>query len=198
MSVAILIPSGSTWESAFGRCVANLIGRLGYYKIPHTTLNIESSILPQARDLLLSFACDHQYALCLDSDMTFPMDIVPMLMEHDKPIIAANYVTRPPCQFVSHDMEGKRMNSKGKTGLEQASRVALGCALINMKYIRDIPKPWFEFEYNKETGNYKGEDCYFCDLLTKHNVEMWVDHDLSQQVGHVKSVQFLPIHGKEE
>lgn len=188
MSIAILIPSSSTWESAFGRCLANLIGQLGYHKVPHTTLNIEGSILPQSRQKLLEFACEHQYALCLDSDMTFPMDLVPRLMKHEKPIVVANYVTRPPSSFVCHDIQGVRMDSRQKVGIEQASRVALGCALIDMKYIKNLPKPWFNFKWLEDKQDFGGEDYYFSDLCSTNGIEMWVDHDLSHQVGHVKTI----------
>ncbi len=198
MSIAIIIPSGSTWESAFGRCLANLIGQLGYHQIPHTTLNIESSILPQARQMLLEFACGHQYALCLDSDITFPMDIVPMLMKREKPIIAANYTTQKPCYPVCHNMKGKRMSSRNKTGIEQATRIALGCALIDMNYVRNLPKPWFNFLYNPVTGTFGGEDYWFSDLLRKHNIDMWVDHDLSKSVGHIKKTESLPKHTRRK
>lgn len=192
MSIAIIIPSGSTWESAFGRCFGSLVGQLAVQKIPHTTLNIEGSILPQSRQLLFNFACNHKYALCLDSDMTFPIDVVPQLMKHDKPIVVANYVTRMPCEFVCHNMQGKRMDSRGKTGIEQAKRVALGVALINMDYIRDLPKPWFNFIWDEKIQNHSGEDYYFSDLCSKNNIEMWVDHDLSHQVGHVKTINLMP------
>lgn len=192
MSIAIIIPSSTTWESAFGRCLVSLTGQLAVNKIPHATLNIESSILPQSRQLLFNFACKHKYALCLDSDMIFPMDLVPQLMKHDKPIVCANYVTRMPCHFVCHNMDGERMDSRGKTGLEQAKRVALGCALVDMDYIRDLPKPWFDFTWMKDKQDFCGEDYYFSDLCSRNNIEMYVDHDLSQQVGHVKTIHLMP------
>lgn len=192
MSIAILIPSDSKWESAFGRCMVSLVGQLAANKIPHTTLNIEGSILPQSRQKLLDFACNHKYALCLDSDMIFPIDIVPQLLKHDKPIVAANYVTRMPCHFVCHNMDGERMDSRGKTGIEQAKRVALGCALINMDYIRNLPKPWFNFTWLEDKQDFGGEDYYFSDMCEKNNIEMWVDHDLSNKVAHIKTIHLMP------
>ncbi len=142
MSIAIIFPSGSTWESAFGRSLTSLVGQLAAQKIPHTT-------------------------------------------------IVANYVTRMPCHFVCHNMAGERMDSRGKTGLEQAKRVALGVALINMDYIRNLPKPWFNFVYNNDTQDFSGEDYYFSDLCTKNNIDMWVDHDVSNQVAHVKTIHLM-------
>lgn len=192
MSIAIIIPSGSTWESAFGRCFGSLIGQLARENIPHASLNIEGSILPQSRQMLMEFACDHKYALCLDSDMTFPIDVVPQLLQHDKPIVVANYVTRMPCSFVCHNKEGQRMDSRGKTGIEQAKRVALGVALINMDYIRKLPKPWFNFTWQNDINNFAGEDYYFSDMCNNNGIDMWVDHDLSQQVGHVKTINLMP------
>ena len=192
MSIAILIPSGNTWDSAFARCVVNLVGQLAHNDIQHTTYNIEGSILPQSRQKLLDLACEHDYALCLDADMLFPMDIVPKMMIHEKPIIVSNYVTRMPCSFVCHGMEGGRMDSRGKTGIERASRVALGCALIDMSYIKSLPKPWFNFKWLDDKQDFCGEDYYFSDLCTSNSVEMWVDHDLSQEVAHVKTINLYP------
>lgn len=187
MSIAILIPSGEDWKARFGQSVSSLTGFLGLHKIPHETINTMGSILPYSRHVLFEMAIGggHKYALCLDSDMVFPMNLVDM-MKHDKPIVACNYVTGKPCRFVSHDMDGNVMDSRGKTGIEQASKIALGCALVNLEYIKKLPKPWFQFGYDPADNRFTGEDYYFSELCAANNIDLWVDHDLSQEVKHIK------------
>ncbi len=187
MSIAILIPSGESWKARFGQSVTSLVGFMAHNHIPHEVINTMGSILPYSRQVLFEMAIGvgHKYAITLDSDMVFPMNLVDM-MKHDKPIIACNYVTGQPCRFISHGMDGAVMDSRGKTGIEQASRIALGCALIDLEYIKKLPKPWFQFGYDAVENKFQGEDYYFSELCTKNNVELFVDHDISQQVKHIK------------
>lgn len=192
MSLAILIPSQQMWHGVFARSVAELTAALVYNRVEFELYNIESSILPASRFMLMDMALQkgHTYALCLDSDMYFPGDIVPRLMAHDKDIIVANYVTRPPCRHVCHDMEGNVMQTAGKEGIEQASRIAIGCALIKLDAIRKLKEPYFEFIWQPDKRTFLGEDYYFSNLCTEAGIEMWVDHEVTKDIGHMGYVSF--------
>jgi hypothetical protein len=51
--------------------------------------------------------------------------------------------------------------------------------------------PWFKTEFQPETPHdFMSDDVWFCNLARKHGHEVWLDHDLSQEIGHIGSVEF--------
>lgn len=134
------------------------------------------------------------HILWLDADMTFPPDTLLRLLEHNKPIVGANYTTRrPPFEPTAKSLETQAFSYVDhlSTGLEAAYAIALGCALTDVAVFSALPEPWFDVAagYDRDDGTRQyamGEDYWFCLLAQAElDVHPWIDHDLSKLVGHI-------------
>ena len=149
----------------------------------------ESSLLSANREKMVHKALrsDATHVLFLDSDMTFPMNTIHTLLKHDVDFVAANCTTRAePILPVAHDLEGRRLPSKGKKGLEEVQHIGLAVALIKTSAIKKIKSPpLFLIDWIPELFSYCGEDVYFCQKLRQVGVPIMIDHDISREIGHV-------------
>ena len=151
--------------------------------------SVEGSMLCAQREMLVKKALQSKHVthiLFVDSDMDFPMNLIHRLFVHDKVYIAANCTTRaePPLP-VAHDLAGNRLHSKGKSGLEQVTHVGLAVALIQTEPLKALRPPLFLMDWIPEQKTYCGEDVYFSQKLVEQGHEIWIDHDVSQQVKHI-------------
>jgi len=55
---------------------------------------------------------------------------------------------------------------------------------VKRQVFLETPKPWFYF-YELPGGKTLGEDVHFCVAAHDAGFETWVDHELSQEIGHV-------------
>jgi glycosyltransferase involved in cell wall biosynthesis len=133
------------------------------------------------------------YVLFIDADMRFPKDTLERLIAHDKGIIGVNATTRSsPVKATAKTLEidedgtcnWKQISSKNKTGIQQADGIGCGVMLISKETLNAIPKPWFFFELLPE-NKLLGEDIYFCIKAKDVGIDTFIDHDLSQEIGHV-------------
>lgn len=196
----IAIPSCRDWKFAFGSSFAGLIHRLALSQLNGQLKDFQLytmtgvSILSRAREIAIRKARDQGFThiLMLDDDMTFPSDIVEKLLAHDLSFVAANYCRKVPGEpkSISFDMNGGSVDSKGKTGIEEVSFVGAGINLINLEAIKDIPSPLFEVRWDENRQDYWGEDMYFCGKLRGHGVKIFIDHDISQKVGHIGDYEY--------
>jgi glycosyltransferase involved in cell wall biosynthesis len=133
------------------------------------------------------------YVLFIDADMRFPKDTLERLLKHNKGIIGVNATTRSvPVKATAKTLEieedgtcnWKQISSKNKTGIEKADGIGCGVMLISKHTLTTIPKPWFFFELLPE-NKLLGEDIYFCIKAKDAGIETFIDHDLSQEIGHV-------------
>jgi hypothetical protein len=152
--------------------------------VPVVTLAMMvGTFVHQAREKLLHDVIElwsATHILWLDADMTFPSDAALRLLSHDKEVAAANYVTRVPPSRPTAKRDGQCVSSHGSIGLESVDHVGMGVFLMRASAIRDLPSPRFWYSTLTET-----EDVYFCRLLKAAGHEIYIDHDLSKQVGHV-------------
>lgn len=129
-------------------------------------------------DLITIWGATH--ILWLDADMTFPKDAALRLLAHGKEVVAANYVTRVPPSRPTAKRDGQSVHSHDAAGLESVDHVGMGVFLISTSIVPDLPRPRFWYSTETET-----EDVYFCRLLKAAGHDIWIDHDLSKEVGHV-------------
>lgn len=152
--------------------------------IPQTTLAMMvGTFVHQAREKLLHDVTKlwgATHILWLDADMTFAPDTALRLLKHEKHVVAANYVTRVPPSRPTARRDGKCISSIDATGLESVDHVGMGVFLMKTSVVENIPRPRFWYDSLTET-----EDVYFCRLLKVAGHEIWIDHDLSKDVGHV-------------
>ncbi len=149
-----------------------------------------SSMLPENRRLLVEDAkeqkCTHM--LFLDDDMLFPRNTLELLLRHDKPIVAANYITREPPHVPTAARDNRHLYSLNRKGLEAADHVGLGVCLIAMSVFDLVPAPYFPFGWSQKQQETIGEDVMFCRMARQAEIPLFIDHDLSNQVGHIGRV----------
>jgi len=150
---------------------------------------VEGSMLSAQREMLVKKALQVKHVthiLFIDSDMNFPMNTLHRLYAHDKVYVAANCTTRAePVLPIAHDLEGNRLWSKGKSGLQEVVHVGCAIALIQTEPIKALRPPLFLMDWIPDNQNYCGEDVYFTQKMREKGHQIWVDHDLSQNIGHV-------------
>ena len=131
------------------------------------------------------------HVLWLDDDMTFPADALARLLAHDLPIVASNCTLRLLPILPTALQGGQRLSSHEAAGLEQVDRIGLAVALTQVGVFDRIPKPWFAWEIDDGNGpRLCSEDEYFCVKAQRAGFDIFIDHDLSQQIGHVGELTF--------
>lgn len=195
--VGVCIPSRGDMEigTAFDLAIMSAFdakwrdGELGVYTVNGTLIFDQREKLAKAA---LEDGCD--YILWIDADMRFPKDTIERLIKADKDIVGVNATTRTiPVKATAKNLkinfEEKTntwlpVTSKGKTGLEQVTAIGCGVMLVKKKVFEQTPGPWFWF-YQLPGDKVLGEDVHFCVTAKDAGFETWVDHDLTQEIGHV-------------
>ena len=175
----------------------------GYDSVNYRVHNARGSVLPNTRQDMLNrsieVGCTHM--LFLDSDMTFPEDIVHRLLASKKRVIAANCPTKkipsnPTARLkVPGNAGGKFVYTTDESPkLEKVWRVGTAVMLIDLDIFRTnkrLQEPsWFDMVWVPEVGKYQGEDWYFCARLEDAGIGIWVDHEVSRQIGHLGSLEY--------
>ena len=158
------------WALSFGSIIAN-----------NRTLLVHTAVKAKATHLLF-----------IDTDMRFPKDTLERLLAHKKDIVGVNCKQRTRDEYIS-TKGGKFVTSKGKTGLEEVDTTGLGCTLIDMNVftspVRGLPPNCFAQPFDNSTGMFVGEDVYFCTIARDKGFKVWIDHDLSNEVKHIGSIE---------
>lgn len=182
MTAVVAMP---IWTAVSGPTTACLAALMAATPCPFLTT--ETTYLHLARLQLLhrALAAGATHVLFLDADMTFPADTLTRLRAWAAPVVGANYRRRrPPHAFTAMNSD-EAVSSVGRTGIEAVDTLGFGVVLIDLAALRDVPPPWFG------TG-LDGEDVAFCRQARAAGLPILVDHDLSQQVGHVTTYTLTP------
>jgi hypothetical protein len=165
---------------------------------------MKSSMLSSARmDLAIdatSAGCTH--VLFVDSDMRFPGDTLERLLNHGKAIVGTNCVTRKfPVVPTSYSHVGavskehvKLYTTPESTGLQEVEATGTGVLLVDTEVFKRLPAPWFQTPWVSAELTFMGEDAFFCTLARKAGIAVWIDHDLSKEIGHVGTFEFKHEH----
>jgi len=125
------------------------------------------------------------HVLWLDTDMTFPRELAVLLALHDRPIVACNYTVRQPSGLFTASRDDARVpTGAASTGLDAVAYCGMGAMLMRTDVVAGLGRPWFRHGLN-ELGGDVGEDVMFCRGLTAAGHVIYIDHDLSKQVGHI-------------
>jgi len=191
-SLAVCTASSRDPKWPYTFCIAQLMANLKGFE--RATLNIElGSVCQMARHRLVDIARRDGYShiLFIDDDMRFPADCADRLLARNKPIVAANYVCRVFPVVPLSAKNGERVYSNGKSGLESVDHAPAGMMMIETSVFDRLPMPWFNTQFLPETpSEYMGEDVFFCRLAREHGYDVWIDHDLSHEIGHVGGIEF--------
>lgn len=206
-SLGLALPSQHTWTADFGLSVAMLCLAVQKHKIKGydgqglEIMNMRSSLLPQLRQNLMRDAIKrgHSHICMIDSDQAFPAQLIHMLARHKKQVIGCNIATKsqecsiPTARHKPKEGEwwgGHQVFSHGKKGCEQVWRLGFGVMMIDLSIMKEVPYPWFEIRWNHEVQDFEGEDWFFCRLLDRIGVPIFVEHEASLLVDHIGPWRF--------
>ena len=203
----VSVASNRSWTGKFGSSLVGLfsyLSRVGIqtpgYVLQDMTFRSygQCSVLPIAQEKFVDemIAGGYTHWLSLDDDMTFPNNFVDRLIAHGKDVATTNYRHKTmndinEVKGICCDIKGQRLDSTGKTGLEEVASMGGASFLARVDSFRNIPKPRFEIRWLEEKQDYVGSDVYFSTLLRINGVHMWCDHDLSQEIGHIGEYEYM-------
>jgi hypothetical protein len=172
-----------------------------------------SGIIQEARHRLFFEALkwEADYIIWCDSDHIFPKDAFVRLLAHNKLIVGCNYARRthqgqptaPTAAKLNRDEQDEKLcyttEEKVKAEeLEKVDHLGLGLTCINMSVLELLTDQaekegkssfmplfaWPEKEAGAGTGSV-GEDVHFFQKCRDAGIDIWCDHALSWEVGHI-------------
>ena len=193
----VSVVSARQWPVKFGESLVALALHLGLRHLDGRLAQVNLSITGQAHPsttrnahIVHALADGYTHFLSLDDDQTFPPDLVEKMLASQKPVLTGNY-RKKRMDLVEHvcaGMDGKTLDSTHRTGLERCKAMGNGMALIELDAIRHIRPPYYAALWQND--RYMIEDEVFSLLLGQNGVEIWCDHDLSREIGHVGEYEY--------
>ncbi len=200
--VVIATPCGDEVKAEFAFSLAAMVNYTHSQRIPGlealAIMNWRTTVLPDSRNTLSQKALDDDYThmLWIDSDMKFPHDMLSRLLEHRVAFVGINAsMRRPPYRTTALVADKEPLvTNRNSTGLEKVHRTGMGVVLHTVDILRKIRKPpFFSFGYVKYKNVHRGEDYYFCEKVKKAGFQLYVDQDVSKEVGHVGEFVYYPV-----
>jgi hypothetical protein len=199
MKLLIAIPSNRDPKRAFTYSLVRLNTVLLQMKYEQNS-GIEFDIVPfenvsdiaLGRNVIAEYAIQggYDYLLGIDDDMKFNPEALLYLLSRKKDVVSANCVTKISNKPTS-SFKGELIYSAGKSGIEVADRTGFGFILINMDVFKRIERPFFESRIKVQDNDgvisldASSEATYFCELLEKSDIHIYIDHDAQKHVWHV-------------
>lgn len=202
IDVAVCVPSTGCWRTGTVRSVlmawTELLQRSVVDQVPVVVrlLTQDTSCLPQSRHNLVKEALKlgSSHVMFVDADMKFPSDTFIRLLLRDKDVIGVNCTNRTwPVETIACDLKnGRRIDSRKKFGVQKVQHIGTGLMMVKTSVFRKMQPPLFMFEWIPQENKYCGEDVYFCAKCHDVGVDVWVDHDLSKECGHIGDLTYGP------
>ena len=201
-SVSVLMPTTDMMHSETTRCLVEMMMTSGMRARDAGLGNIslhmyQSSMLPQSRNVLAASALEigATHLLWIDSDMTFPRDMLLRFLQREEKLIGINAIQRKPPfnNSAQRDDFSQVMTREDSTGIEKVRRTGFGVMWAASEVFQAIPKPWFDYEYLSDLDCFRGEDYGFCERAIAAGYVVHIDHDLSRQVGHLGTFAYGPV-----
>jgi hypothetical protein len=148
-------------------------------------VDTKTTLLASGRVTLVKQALElsPDWLLLVDADMVFPADGLERLLAHDLDVVGCNYVQRMK-NGTTAGRDGREVMPAH--GVERVNSLGLGFCLVRASVFDRIAKPWFHTQWLDEE-TMMGEDVYFCHRLAQAGIAVHVDHDLSAEVGHIRT-----------
>ena len=207
LRLAICLPWTDKVDAPFARCLAELLGMLGLTLVGDKLMEVKifdvaGTYIDKSRRELTQAALkwDATHLLWLDSDMVFPPDIVHRLLARNVDIVAANYARRrpphSPVTFKTLEPQTLCYTTNESAGLEAVAAIGFGVVLMRASIFAHeaMALPVFESFYDRESHVCKGEDVTFSECAAKAGLTIWIDHDVSKEVGHVGRFTYTNYH----
>ena len=196
--IAIALPCYDRPHMLMVQSLAQMMYFLGAHKAPTAMVSGSASIVTTARnncieaiENLEAKGTKVEWIFWLDDDMTFPKDVLVRLLRHDKDIVGATYCRRSP----PYDVHGKTLSRKAESvhsGLVEMEGVPTGCLLTRRDIFKKLPKPWWRLGIDEEKKLQIGEDYMFSRHARELGYKLWLDVDLSKEIGHVAEKVLYP------
>jgi hypothetical protein len=189
--LSILVPTRTTVDTQFAYCLSQLLTTTREAGIDAYLFFDSSTILLNQRHNLIKKAIEvkSDYVLWIDSDMMFPPTVALRLLEHNKDVVACNYMRRSkPLKTVAYtDLNdwNSWVPMELFDELVKVEGVGMGCMLMKLDVFDKIDKPYFEFGYKEDTEDYYGEDFNLLEKIRKVGYEIFIDTQLSLMIKHV-------------
>jgi hypothetical protein len=204
LNLLVGFPSIGQWTGGFGVCLTNMLSYLMSTPVPgfrtHSIipLQVKGSILPRGRMNLVKEARARQChkLLMIDTDQTFPKDTAHRLLQHGKDVIGCNIATKQYPASPTARKKGERWDGElvytdpDSPPIEQVWRIGAGILLLDVRVFEKIGLGCFEIKWRPELEDYQGEDWSLCEALERAGIEIWVDHRLSNEVGHLGEFEY--------
>lgn len=193
----VVVPGDS--RGPFFTYLAALIYKTGNNGVLVDLSNPRGSDLVSVRTLgaMQAIESGATHILWIDSDMIVPDDAALKLLEHNLPIVAVNYVMKRKEMLPVTSIDGVRISSIGKSGLEKVDGTGMGFMMTNVDIYHKMRFPWFGHRWfpnelvspigvpkDIEEWPSSFEDAYFCDRARQSEIDIYIDHDLSLKTGH--------------
>lgn len=187
----VAIPSHGMWEAGFGVSLMQMGVWTFASGVGFALKNKRGSILPNLREELLQEAIemDATHVLFVDADMFFPAETLIQLLQANKEVIGCACCTKQIPSQITAMLDFKKpfpLWDPTMTGVQPVWRVGCGILLIKLtKRIKEMSQPRFPMRWKPDAKCYQGEDWGFCERLAEVGVQMYIDVDLSRQIGHI-------------
>lgn len=205
IKLAICLPWQNTVDSQFCLCLAEMYGMIvgqyvnaGIADVNCFTLN--GTYLGWSRTDIAKGALQWgaTHLLWIDSDMTFPSWAFHHLFKQDKDIIGVNYAKRRaphgPVTFKTIVPPTPCYTEPDAQGLEEVEGIGFGFVLMKASVFNVIPTAPFRVTDDENSSKRVGEDVYFCQQAKAAGLTVYIDHTLSQHIGHQGTLEYLNGH----
>lgn len=177
---------------------------------------VSSSLLPESRNRLVAEALNWEadYMLWMDADHVFPCNALLRLLGRSKLVVGCNYARRhtptaPTASKYGTDDEIELLwttQEKAEADeVEEVAHLGLGLCLIDMRTFAILDKvaeengeksffPLFRLDPTEDGIRFTGEDVWFFKKLRDAGIKIFLDHELSWQVGHLHETVLTNAH----
>jgi len=192
-TIVIGIPCGDVVQTDFAMCLTFMVAHSLMNNVHVALVSQKSSLVEVGRNNIVAAAKQLKATkiFFLDTDMTFPDNILLRLLAHDKDIVCCDAVRRrPPYTTVVEDIDGKPIDHVTETRkLVELKGVTTAVALIDMKVFDAMKAPYFHVDWKGE-NSFLGEDYFFSHKAKELGFSSWCDVENSQHIGHIGTSVF--------
>ena len=193
--VVICVPTNGMVHAMFTFCLINAIRYTESQGIPVVLEMDAGTVLSNQRQVLSDTALNEhaaEHIMWLDSDMTFPEDVIIRLLEHKKKVVCATYSKRvPPFHPTAfYNINPVEPVNTEDHGLVTVRYSGMGCMLVHASVFDSIPSPHYPLTWHPPSSTWHGEDMGFCELLEENSIKLFCDLDLTREIGHLGQREF--------
>ncbi len=192
MKITLAVPTNRRVNPETAQCLLELVAQGGYDF--HIVIAEEGYTVAENRNYITFKALNNEseYLMMVDDDMTFEPDTLKKLLAVEKDIVGVAYHPRTDSGKITkyldeiHAVVLEETDDPKYKKPFKCHATGTGIILIKCEIFKQIPRPWFMFEYYDTGQCSKGEDWYFCEKAKEHGFETWTEPRI--KVGHLGEI----------